>query len=100
MAGMDAGGLQRICVCGSFGRFLDIRNAQAIGLLPAAPPERVELWGSAALMGCESLLLSADRRDYLESLKHDKTTLVNLSQAPEFEEHFLESLYLQPLQQD
>ncbi len=100
LAGMDAGGLQRICVCGSFGRFLDIRNAQAIGLLPAAPPERVELWGSAALMGCESLLLSADRRDYLESLKHDKTTLVNLSQAPEFEEHFLESLYLQPLQQD
>jgi uncharacterized 2Fe-2S/4Fe-4S cluster protein (DUF4445 family) len=100
LAGMDAGGLRRICVAGSFGRFLDIRNAQAIGLLPAATSERVELWGSAALMGCESLLLSASMRDYLESLKHDKATLVNLSQAPEFEEHFLESLYLQPLRQD
>jgi uncharacterized 2Fe-2S/4Fe-4S cluster protein (DUF4445 family) len=100
LAGMDADGLQRTCVCGSFGRFLDIRNAQAIGLLPGVSSERVELWGSAALMGCESLLLSADGSDYLESLKHDKTTLVNLSQVPEFEEHFLESLYLQPLRQD
>jgi hypothetical protein len=51
-------------------------------------------------MGCESFLLSADKNDYLESLKRDKTTLVNLSQVPEFEEHFLESLYLQPLRQD
>jgi uncharacterized 2Fe-2S/4Fe-4S cluster protein (DUF4445 family) len=100
LAGIDACGLQRICVAGSFGRFLDVRNAQAIGLLPAATSERVELWGSAALMGCESLLLSASMRDCLESLKREKTTLVNLSQAPEFEEHFLESLYLQPLRQD
>jgi len=100
LAGMGAGGLRRVCVAGSFGRFLDMRNAQAIGLLPVASPERVELWGSAALMGCESFLLSADKNDYLESLKRDKTTLVNLSQVPEFEEHFLESLYLQPLRQD
>ncbi len=100
MAGMDAGGLRRICVAGSFGRFLDIRNAQAIGLLPVASSERVELWGSAALMGCEALLLSEDGSVYLRSLRRDKTTLVNLSQVPEFGEHFLESLYLQPLGQD
>jgi hypothetical protein len=60
----------------------------------------VELWGSAALMGCESLLLSPDGLSRLESLKRGKTTLVNLSQVPEFEEHFLESLYLQPSRQD
>jgi uncharacterized 2Fe-2S/4Fe-4S cluster protein (DUF4445 family) len=100
LAGMDGDGLRRICVCGSFGRFLDIGNAQALGLLPIAPPVGVELWGSAALMGCESLLLSTDGRAYLESLKRDKTTLVNLSQVPEFEEYFLESLYLQPLLHD
>jgi uncharacterized 2Fe-2S/4Fe-4S cluster protein (DUF4445 family) len=99
LSGADIDELRRICVCGSFGRFLNIRNAMAIGLLPAAASERVEIWGSAALAGCESLLLlSPEKDDYLESLKGARTTLVNLSQVPEFDEYFLESLYLQPLQ--
>lgn len=98
LSGTDIDELRRICVCGSFGRFLNIRNAMAIGLLPAAAFERVEIWGSAALAGCESLLLSPEKNDYLESLTGTHATLVNLSQVPEFDAYFLESLYLQPLQ--
>jgi uncharacterized 2Fe-2S/4Fe-4S cluster protein (DUF4445 family) len=98
LSGADIDELRRICVCGSFGRFLNIRNAMAIGLLPAAASERVEIWGSASLAGCESLLLSTGKNDYLESLTGARTTLVNLSQVPEFDAYFLESLYLQPLQ--
>ncbi len=96
-SGMNIDELQRICVCGSFGRFLNIDNARAIGLVPSTPSERVEIWGSAALAGCESFLLSHSSRDYLKSLTRT-ATLVNLSQVPEFDEYFLESLYLQPLQ--
>ena len=70
----------------------------AIGLLPATTSGRVEIWGSAALAGCESLLLSPEKNDYLESLTGARATLVNLSQVPEFDAYFLESLYLQPLQ--
>ena len=98
LSGIDVDGLQRICVCGSFGRFLNIQNAGAIGLLPPADPERVEIWGTAALAGCESLLLSTDMRAYLESLTVTRTTLINLSRVSEFDEYFMESLYLRPLQ--
>ncbi len=95
---IDMDGLRRMCVCGSFGRFLNVDNAQAIGLLPSILPERVEVWGSAALAGCESFLLSPDnQRDHRESLT-GTATLVNLSRIPEFDECFLESLYLQPFE--
>ena len=59
-ARMSAKELSRICVCGVFGRNLNVRNAQRVGLLPDTPPERVELCGNTALAGCERLLLSPE----------------------------------------
>jgi len=95
-ARLQPGDLGRVCVCGVFGRYLNLRNAQKIGLLPSLPSERIELWGNAALAGCEALLLSSEMRDHV-SLLRKKCRLVNLSQAPEFEDLFLENLYLQPM---
>lgn len=34
-----------VCVCGAFGRFLNVSNAQDIDLLPDIDPQDVELWG-------------------------------------------------------
>ncbi len=48
--------LRRICICGTFGRYLNVRNAQDIGLLPMTSPQHVELCGNTALAGCELLL--------------------------------------------
>lgn len=59
--------LRRICVGGTFGRFLNVENAQRVGLLPMIQPELVELCGNIALAGCEDILLSPDAA---ESLKH------------------------------
>jgi uncharacterized 2Fe-2S/4Fe-4S cluster protein (DUF4445 family) len=98
-ARMRVEALQRLCVCGSFGRYLDILNAQEIGLLPSVPLERVELCGNAALKGCELLLRSPAKSDPLETLR-EKSRLVNLSQVPEFEDLFLESLFLRPMPRD
>jgi uncharacterized 2Fe-2S/4Fe-4S cluster protein (DUF4445 family) len=83
-------------VCGAFGRNLNVRNAQRIGLLPDAPPGRVELCGNTALAGCERLLLSPTRTEVLASLRK-RTAIVNLSQSFDFEALFLENLYLQSL---
>jgi uncharacterized 2Fe-2S/4Fe-4S cluster protein (DUF4445 family) len=95
-ARMDTGALKRICICGSFGSYLNVLNAQQVGLLPSISLERVEFWGNAALRGCEFLLLSSEKGDDLQPLR-EKSRMINLSQVPEFEDLFLESLFLQPM---
>jgi signal transduction histidine kinase len=95
-ARIDAAELSRLCVCGIFGRNLDIGNAQRIGLLPQTPSGRVELCGNTALAGCERLLLSPARMELLAALR-DRASIVNLSQISDFNNLFLESLYLDPL---
>ena len=98
-AQMSAGELSRICICGAFGQSLNIRNAQAIGLLPETSCDRVELCGNTALAGCERLLLSPTISADLELLRK-RATVINLSQSSDFETLFLENLYLQPLKVD
>lgn len=95
-AHMTAAELNRICVCGAFGRHLNIRSAQRIGLLPDIPSNRVELCGNTALAGCEQLLLSETPAMELESLR-ERAAIINLSQVSDFETLFLENLYLDPL---
>lgn len=98
-AQMSTAELNRICVCGVFGQHLNIRNAQAIGLLPDIPPEKVELCGNTALAGCEHLLLSPTIAADLQSLRR-RAAIINLSQVSDFDTLFLENLYLQPLKVD
>ena len=95
-AGMGCEDLRRIFVGGAFGRFLNIENAQAIGLLPMVHSKRVELCGNIALAGCEEMLLSPGTIDGLKDLG-SRTEIVNLSQCLDFEDHFLENLYLRPM---
>ena len=95
-AGLHAGELQRICVCGAFGSVLNIAHAQEIGLLPGIAPRRVELHGQAALTGCELLLLSGDSTALLEPLRK-RTRTFNLAQVSKFENRFIEGLCFQPM---
>lgn len=98
-SGVKLAQLQRVCVAGEFGRGLDVASAQAIGLLPAVPAERVELIGDAALRGCGDLLLAAEAEDHLSRLRSSARP-VNLALAPDFDELFLANLYLEPLKED
>lgn len=97
-AGLHLGDLRRVCVAGVFGRYLDVPNAQAIGLLPRVAPERVELVGNTALVGCGEVLLSVAAAEYLERLR-GASRFVNLARYSDFEDAFLESLYLKPLEE-
>jgi uncharacterized 2Fe-2S/4Fe-4S cluster protein (DUF4445 family) len=96
LADVSSTDLTRLCIAGSFGQFLNIQHAQAIGLLPDCAPERVELCGNAALTGCEQLLSSHNRDEQLNELKR-KVEVVNLSQFIDYEEAFVDNLYLQPI---
>ena len=95
-AGMDFHELGRISIGGVFGRHLDIGNAQELGLLPAVPAQVIETAGNTALAGCETLLVSADREERLQRIRGRAIT-VSLSTSDDFEELFLEHLYLQPV---
>jgi uncharacterized 2Fe-2S/4Fe-4S cluster protein (DUF4445 family) len=95
-ASMGYNDLSRIYVGGSFGRFLDVANAQQIGLLPVIPPERVDLCGNTALAGCAQALLSSVAVRRLKELR-DRTRIINLSHLPDFDDLFLSNLYLRPM---
>jgi uncharacterized 2Fe-2S/4Fe-4S cluster protein (DUF4445 family) len=89
--------LRRVCIGGFFGRFLDVANAREIGLLPGKPPDPVELCGNTSLAGCADALLSTVTLERLKNLR-DHSRLIDLSHCPEFNELFLENLYLRPMQ--
>ncbi len=96
MSGRTCRDLERICISGAFGTFINISNAQKIGLLPNIAPGRIELQGNAALEGCEEALLVPAAVERLLDLKK-QAKIVNLSQCPDFEDYFIENLYLQPM---
>ncbi len=98
-AGMTTKNLERVYVSGAFGRFLNVRNAQDIGLLPRVQPHSIELCGNTALAGCEMLLVSTDQLLKLESIRK-RARVINMSNHLEFEELFLENLYVKPMETD
>jgi uncharacterized 2Fe-2S/4Fe-4S cluster protein (DUF4445 family) len=87
--------LRRVCVGGAFGSFLNTANALAIGLLPNVGPEIVELCGNTALTGAEETILSDEAAQRLDRIK-ERLKIINLGQYDNFDEVFLEHLYLQP----
>jgi uncharacterized 2Fe-2S/4Fe-4S cluster protein (DUF4445 family) len=95
-AAMGHKDLRRIYVGGLFGRFLDVVNAQQIGLLPVVPPDRVALCGNTALAGCAEVLLSEVAAQRLGAIR-GRTKVVNLSNWPDFDDLFLTNLYLEPM---
>ena len=74
-------------------------DARTVGFLQDIPDERIELCGNTALAGCESLLLSPEVEAELARLR-GRTAIINLSHIPDFEELFLENLYLRPMKVD
>lgn len=95
-AGIGLGDLRRVVAAGLFGRYLDVANARAIGLLPDVPAERIELAGNTALAGAAVLLLSAAARAALAQARATAHS-INLARLPDFDAAFLEHLYLQPM---
>jgi len=87
--------VSEVLVAGTFGRHLNIRNAQAIGLLPQVPADRVFLVGNTALHGAGSLLLSRRANEELAAIR-SAIVMVNLAERDEFEDLYISNLLIQP----
>lgn len=95
-AGLRWSQIGRLCLCGAFGRGLDLAHAQAIGLLPPLPLERIECHAEASLSGCEQALFAEPGEDPFARLRAVAKG-INLSLQPDFEARFIEHLRLRPM---
>ncbi len=95
--GIVIGDLKRVYVGGAFGRYLDIENAQMVGLLPAIDSKKVNIYGNTALTGCTDLLLSEEAFGAAEKISQ-KAQIINLSGRDDFEDLFFKNLYLRPIE--
>jgi uncharacterized 2Fe-2S/4Fe-4S cluster protein (DUF4445 family) len=96
LAGMRWRDLGRLCVCGAFGRHLDLGHAQAVGLLPRLATGRIELHANAALTGCERALLAADAEAMFFTVA-GKIKMINLSFIQGWEDRYISHLRLEPI---
>jgi uncharacterized 2Fe-2S/4Fe-4S cluster protein (DUF4445 family) len=83
--------LDRILVAGAFGNSLDIRNSQALGLLPDVPDRKIVFVGNASLAGARKLLLSRSGRTEAESLAA-RISHVSLATRSDFQDEFVRAL--------
>ena len=96
---LASGQLARIVLAGGFARHIDVGNAQAIGLLPRVPLDRVEKVGNAALAGAILALVDARAAPAMRAL-HVLPQVVELNLLPDFEGNFINALYLPELAQE
>jgi uncharacterized 2Fe-2S/4Fe-4S cluster protein (DUF4445 family) len=88
--------IERLCVCGAFGKHLNIENAQALGLLPPISAEKIELNADASLAGCELALLSDENFVLFEKIAANAQTF-NLSLILDYEDRYINHLLLKPI---
>lgn len=96
LAGMGWGDIRRLCLCGAFGRTLDVAHAQRLGLLPPLEQTRIELYADAALAGCERALLNRDGERWFAA-EAAKIHLVNLSCVRGYDDRYIDHLRLVPI---
>ncbi len=88
---LSAGDLHGILIAGAFGNYLNVRNSQALGLLPGIDPEKIVFIGNSSLAGAKELLLSSPSRRTLEKMSR-AVSHVSLASDPDFQRKFIESL--------
>lgn len=83
--------ISRFYICGGFGKHLDLKNAAAIGLIPASFAEKARVLGNAALAGA-TMLLDQRKIPVAEALAA-ASVHVNLGGNPTFNDHFVDNLF-------
>ena len=94
--GVDPAGVERLYLAGGFANYVNVRNAQSIGLLAPVPEERVVKAGNAAARGARAILLSGSRRRALErevqAIEH-----IELETTPDFFDLFVDGCQFKPM---
>lgn len=91
--GLPLEAVSRIFIAGGFGRYVNIRQAVAIGLLPDLPEEKYTYIGNSSVKGAKMALLSREARRKAQTLAR-RITYLDLSADNTFYEEFVAALFL------
>ncbi|MFA5858648.1 MAG: ASKHA domain-containing protein [Elusimicrobiota bacterium] len=89
--GLKIEDVDEIFLAGSFGNFINHRNAQIVGLIPGINLEKVKYVGNAAIEGARRVLVSKTEYLIVEDIKK-VVTYTELANNPEFTAAFSEML--------
>lgn len=95
-ASLRPGQLARICLAGQVGESIDSRSARELGVVPFVDPDRIEGVPHAPLIGAARWTTSAEVRAEASRLASE-AILVSPALEEDFEERFIEHLYLRPM---
>lgn len=85
--------LDRVILAGNFGNYIDLEQAICIGLLPDIDRDKFYYLGNASLLGAQISL--TDHKRFLERIAVSKLmTNMELSENPNFMNHYVASLFL------
>lgn len=89
--GVQVGDIQRVCLAGGFGNYIDRANACRIGLLPAILMDRIEGIGNGAGAGARMALLSEKEQARAGRLA-GQIQYIELSAVKEFQDLFMDKM--------
>jgi len=92
-AGMSFNDVEKFCVAGGFGRFLDLEDARTIGLLPRLPNEKFAFLGNTSVLGAYLALVSEESRKKMHELA-GKITYMDLSSEANYMDRYTGALFL------
>jgi uncharacterized 2Fe-2S/4Fe-4S cluster protein (DUF4445 family) len=95
-AGIKIDELENLFIGGDFGKYLDIENAISIGLIPQISIEKVKIMGNTALLGCIDLAISDEAKEEFWAAQKAHI-VINLASYDDFDEVFVQNLYLRPM---
>jgi len=91
--GLSFEDVDSFCVAGGFGRFLDLEDAIAIGLLPRLGDDKLSFLGNTSVIGAYLTLISEERRAKEHELA-GKITYVDLSNEHQYMDYYTAALFL------
>jgi len=89
----DFGDVAQVIIAGGFGRYLNVRKAITIGLLPDIDLKKYRFIGNGALEGARLTLLSSQKRNEMLDV-YRKMTYFELSVSALFFDEFSSALFL------
>lgn len=85
--------ITNIYIAGGFGRFLDLKMATVIGLIPDLPTEKFKYIGNASLIGSYMILVSQDYKEKQLKLAN-RMTYIDLGKDPNYMDKYTAALFL------
>lgn len=90
-AGVSEDQVTTLYIAGGFGSHLNVASAAAIGLIPPALQDRVQVIGNGSLTGAASILLNRNQKALAQKLA-EESTHINLGGNPRFNTHYMEQM--------